>query len=258
MSDPTSGLDKSLDDLIPDRTFNKSKFKRGQFVRSQPYPYIKKPLQRSEASDCVVYLSNVPWDCRHAMVSRHMQSAGDVVNVFIPMIDGDSSGTAEVTYKSPDEAANAIAELHNSVLNGRTLVVRNTPPPNFLEAIRADKGEDVPRFPNKAPSRGPNRPMLKKQDDNDAWRREVHVANLPTSVSLQEIEQAFSESAGPVEFADTLQDSKGRDYRMCIIRFKSEGAAQEAIRTYNGGILNDRRISVKGVPYREPDFFATK
>eukprot|EP00045_Choanoeca_perplexa_P004529 m.38924 g.38924 ORF g.38924 m.38924 type:complete len:384 (+) comp12622_c0_seq1:40-1191(+) len=72
-----------------------------------------------------VYVGNLPWSVDEAMLNAHMSAAGTVVHAEVLRAgDGRSKGCGVVRFSAPAEAAQAIATLHDSEIEGRPLVVR--------------------------------------------------------------------------------------------------------------------------------------
>ena len=89
-------------------------------------------------------------------------------------------------------------------------------------AMEVEKTILKPRQRSRSPARG-------------AGRRIVKVSNMPAGLTWQELKDAFS-SVGPVERADV-------DGNVGIIIFRNSADAKEAIRVYDGGVMNGRKIA---------------
>ncbi len=68
-----------------------------------------------------VWIGNVPPTGDWKALQAHMNQAG--ATKWVEIFQGRGAGTAAVTYGTPEEAANAIAMLNGSVLNGTQLMV---------------------------------------------------------------------------------------------------------------------------------------
>jgi len=78
-----------------------------------------------------VYVGNLRYETSWQQVKDHMRRAGNVDRAELlthaashPKLAGKSKGCAIVTYQNPREAQRAVQELHDSVLDGRPLLVR--------------------------------------------------------------------------------------------------------------------------------------
>jgi hypothetical protein len=76
-------------------------------------------------SGCQVYVSNLPWSITGQDFKKAFLSAGNVVHAHVSTgSDGRSQGWGTVEFTTSEEAAHAIQSLHNTMLNGRVIVVR--------------------------------------------------------------------------------------------------------------------------------------
>ena len=72
-----------------------------------------------------VFVGNLSWATRWQGLKDHMRQAGNVLHADIMMESGGrSKGCAIVEYATPEEAANAIATLADTNLDGRPIFVR--------------------------------------------------------------------------------------------------------------------------------------
>lgn len=72
----------------------------------------------------------------------------------------------------------------------------------------------------------------------------VHLGNLPPEITAKDLAEAFGEvSACPIESVDVMHDKDG--FASAVVVFTSGSDAENAIRRYNGGDLNGRRLEVQ-------------
>jgi len=81
-----------------------------------------------------------------------------------------------------------------------------------------------------------------------SWRRpagifQIRLCNVPPELTARDIAEAFGEvSQQRVESVDLLRDSRGKALEEAVILFNNPDDAQNAVRRYNGGDLNGRRL----------------
>lgn len=74
---------------------------------------------------------------------------------------------------------------------------------------------------------------------------QVRLTNVPSALTARDLAEAFGEvSTGRVESVDLLRDSSGRATGEAVVVFTTMPDAQNAVRRYNGGDLNGRRLVV--------------
>jgi RNA recognition motif-containing protein len=73
-----------------------------------------------------LYVGNLEFRTKWFELKDHFRSAGNVTRADIAMEDDGvrSRGYGIVEFATPQEAANAVAQLNNTVLNGREIFVR--------------------------------------------------------------------------------------------------------------------------------------
>ena len=72
-----------------------------------------------------VYVGNLSWETSWQGLKDHFRSAGEVTHADVMTEpNGRSKGCAIVRFASAQDAANAIQQLHDSELDGRTIFVR--------------------------------------------------------------------------------------------------------------------------------------
>ncbi|EOD33464.1 RNA binding protein-like protein, partial [Emiliania huxleyi CCMP1516] len=71
-----------------------------------------------------VYVGNLSWHTSWQSLKDHFRQAGEVVHADVMQHDGRSKGCGIVAFATAQEAANAIATLGETELDGRTIFVR--------------------------------------------------------------------------------------------------------------------------------------
>uniref|UniRef100_A0A7S4G314 RRM domain-containing protein n=1 Tax=Eutreptiella gymnastica TaxID=73025 RepID=A0A7S4G314_9EUGL len=162
-------------------------------------------------SEVQVYAGNLSYNTTEADLFEHMRKAGEVLSVSIFRTpDGRSKGCALVSYCSMPEAERAVSELHDTVLDGRQVLVRHD------EGAKTGKGGKG----------GPAQPSSR-----------VYVGNLSFDVTWQNLKDHFA-ACGTVVRADVM---KGYG----IVEFETQEMASEAIETMNDGEFFGRTIHVR-------------
>jgi RNA recognition motif-containing protein len=89
---------------------------------------------------CRCYFGNLAWETTEEMLMAHCASFG--VNVAQCEVarqhGGRSKGWALVDFATPDEASNAIAQMHNSEIQGRSIIVRVERPGAGAKSARVE------------------------------------------------------------------------------------------------------------------------
>ena len=161
-------------------------------------------------SKVVVYAGNLSYHTEEAALSEHMRQAGEVLNVSIFRTpDGRSKGCGLVSYRTAAEADRAVAELHDTVIDGRQVLVRH------------DKGGQ-----SAGGKGGARKPSSR-----------VYVGNLSFDATWQDLKTHF-ETCGTVVRADVM---KGYG----LVEFESEEMASAAIQSLNDGEFFGRTIHVR-------------
>ncbi|KAL7426228.1 hypothetical protein ACHAXM_000377 [Skeletonema potamos] len=159
-----------------------------------------------------VYVGNLSWSVTSRELNDHMNSAGEVTRADILQApDGRSKGCGIVEFATSEEAANAVAILHQSELMGRRIFVRG------------DRGGEMAA---------------------DARSKRVYVGNLAYWVAWQDLEHHMR-YAGDVRYTKVMMMTDGRSKGFGIVEFATAEAAKNAIETLNGTQLCGRRIFVR-------------
>ena len=90
-----------------------------------------------------MYVGNLSWHTSWQSLKDHFRQAGEVVHADVMQHDGRSKGCGIVAFATAQEAANAIATLGETELDGRTIFVREdreAAPPTAGSGGRARAG----------------------------------------------------------------------------------------------------------------------
>mmetsp|Transcript_4109 Transcript_4109/g.13289 ORF Transcript_4109/g.13289 Transcript_4109/m.13289 type:complete len:299 (-) Transcript_4109:642-1538(-) len=174
-----------------------------------------------------VYVGNLSWHTSWQSLKDHFRQAGEVVHADVMQHDGRSKGCGIVAFATAQEAANAIATLGETELDGRTIFVR----------------EDREAAPPTAGSGGRARAGTVQTSGC-----QVYVGNLPYTTSWKELKDHFK-VAGNVTHADVAQDGGGKSRGFGTVLFGSTREAAKAIQIFNESEFHGRTIEVRPDQY---------
>lgn len=168
-----------------------------------------------------VYVGNLSWDTRWQGLKDHMRDAGEVVHAEVfTEASGRSAGCGIVEFETPEGAANAIATLNDTMLDGRTIFVR------------ADREEGKPRRFGDSDYRRPDR------------GRKIVVWNLPYHIRWQDLKDLFRDF-GNVIRADVPMTPDGKSKGMGTVLFETEMEADRAIQEMTGKEVDGRIVDCR-------------
>jgi RNA recognition motif-containing protein len=164
---------------------------------------------------------------------------------------GRSKGCGIVLYQSPKEAFRAIRELNESVLDGRTIFVRED---REMEASSSSLGPTTNQDHRNNGGRGSGSSGGRRDDDypNDNYGNndneedgcQLFVGNLSFDTSWQDLKDLFR-TYGTVDHADHIEGSDGRKKGFGIVTFSSARDAAVAIRRLDGADFQGRTLQVR-------------
>jgi RNA recognition motif-containing protein len=164
---------------------------------------------------------------------------------------GRSKGCGIVLYQSPKEAFRAIRELNESVLDGRTIFVRED---RETEASSSSLGPTTNQDHRNNGGRGSGSSGGRRDDDypNDNYGNndneedgcQLFVGNLSFDTSWQDLKDLFR-TYGTVDHADHIEGSDGRKKGFGIVTFSSARDAAVAIRRLDGADFQGRTLQVR-------------
>lgn len=235
----------------------------------------KRVIESNEESKTAsVFVGNLAYKTNWQSLKDYMGQVGIVTHASVFKDEtGRSKGCGLVEFKNKSDAEKAIAELDNTVLDGRSISVRpdergdtrEPRKPREFDSKRVDSRQNGGRggfksFGGDRPQRDFDRP--KRDFGGDRPQRdfggerpqrperktdgsEVFVSNLSWELSWQDLKDAFK-AYGTVLRADIVKDRKtGRSAGYGFVTFESPAEAEEAIEKMNGVTLKGRDINVK-------------
>eukprot|EP00871_Galdieria_phlegrea_P004197 jgi/Galph1/4779/GphlegSOOS_G3490.1 len=167
-----------------------------------------------------VYVGNIPYTVRWQEIKDHMREAGPVqyVHLFTDNLRR-SKGSALVEYMTEEAAQRAIETLHNSILSGRPLVVRE------------DKGSIFP------------------EGERRIYRISIH--HLVPNMRWQELRQRCKPFGNVIRAI--VYRSKTSDDSYGVVFYPRLEQAQKALDALNGAIWDGRQIECQ-LEHDEPEF----
>ena len=193
-----------------------------------------RPRTGDKAGNRNVYVGNLSFDVSWQDLKDHMRSAGDVVRVdILSDATGRSKGCAIVEYAFPRDAQMAIANLNETVLNGRNMFIREDREAGStgVKPVQGHGSMDM---------------RMDRQSVHltTGVGKTVYVGNLSWDVQWQDLKDHMR-SAGDVVHVDILSDATGRSKGCAIVEYASPRDAQMAIANLNETILNGRNMFIR-------------
>lgn len=223
--DPEQQLDMALDDVV-----DQSKDQGG-----------KRQVETiTVGKRC--YVGNLSWRTSWQDLKDHFRQVGNVVFAEVMMEPGSerrSKGCGIVEFETPEEAARAIIELHDSVLEGRKIMVREDREDYELKR-RQGGGGFRPRGAHQGGFGGGHGGH---GGPGGRTGKRVFVSNLAWETSWQDLKDHFKQS-GNVVYADVMKSGE-RSKGCGIVEFDTAEEAAQAISDLNETILHDRNILVR-------------
>eukprot|EP01013_Petalomonas_cantuscygni_P013763 TRINITY_DN2836_c0_g1_i1.p1 TRINITY_DN2836_c0_g1~~TRINITY_DN2836_c0_g1_i1.p1 ORF type:complete len:328 (-),score=36.56 TRINITY_DN2836_c0_g1_i1:1183-2136(-) len=236
------------------------------------------------ACDRRVAVLNIPWSVSWQDLKDHFKPVGHVVraDVLSDPSSGRSKGVGLVEFSTQDEAARAIAELHDSTLKDRKISVReDRPGPQPGAApVRAPRGGgaggrggmnatagflgmqdgqqmmqmqmpmQAMQMQMPAAQQMQSAPMQVPIDQQHANPTRVFVGNLAYNVGWQDVKDHMRQ-AGDVTRVDIFQMTDGRSKGCALVEFATAAGARNALATLNETQLQGRNIFLR------PDYGGT-
>ena len=155
--------------------------------------------------------------------TAHCSQVGTVVQSEVARQPGGrSKGWGLVDFESTDAANNAIATLHHSDLQGRSIIVR------LERAGGANK------------SGGPNAGRPEASSG-----LQIVVRNLPWSTTSEDLRQVFQQVGTVIKAESVCHADTGRSKGWGTVQFETCEQAQAAIQGFNGVELEHRPMQIK-------------
>lgn len=219
-----------------------------------------------------VYVGNLSWSASWQDLKDHFRQVGNVVYSNIMEENGGrSKGCGIVEFESSAEAAAAIETLHNTVIAGRPIIVREDredrdlkdggPPGVALAVASLGNGHDsAAHYGGKsggkgsgkgystAGSKGSGKGTAVKVDTGAGQMlvcKRVYVGNLSYKTSWQDLKDHFRQ-AGNVVYSNVMEDRDTGKSKGCgIIEFETQREAATAIKILHDSELDGRLVSVR-------------
>ncbi|QDZ24587.1 RNA-binding domain-containing protein [Chloropicon primus] len=194
------------------------------------------------------YVGNLSWRTSWQDLKDHFRQVGNVVFAEVMMEPGSerrSKGCGIVEFETPEEAARAIVELHDSVLEGRKIMVREDREDYELKR-RGQGGGGGGGGYGQRPPREPRQPRHYGGGGGGmggGQGKRIFVSNLAWETSWQDLKDHFKQS-GNVVYADVMKSGE-RSKGCGIVEFDTAEEASQAIADLNESVLHDRNILVR-------------
>jgi RNA recognition motif-containing protein len=134
---------------------------------------------------------------------------------------GRSKGWALCDFATPEEAQNAIAQMHNSEIQGRSIIVRVERPGAGQKAARVET----------------------RQENSSGLQ--IVVRNLPWTTTSEDLRQVFQQVGNVVSASAVCHTDTGRSKGWGTVLFETREQAQAAIQGFNGVELEHRPMQIK-------------
>ncbi|KAA0147385.1 hypothetical protein FNF31_03907 [Cafeteria roenbergensis] len=184
-----------------------------------------------------LFVGNLSWDVSWQDLKDHFKSVGPVAHAdVLKLPSGRSKGCGIVEFSSADDAARAVATMHDSMLKGRPLLVREDRESREYKAATggasaaASSGAPAPRGGGGGGGGG---------------RVPVYFGNLAWSVDWRGLKDFAKRAGYPVSDANVMSGSDGRSRGFGVVSFDNMGEANAAIARLNGTELDGRAVEVR-------------
>ncbi|KAA0153020.1 hypothetical protein FNF29_03540 [Cafeteria roenbergensis] len=185
-----------------------------------------------------LFVGNLSWDVSWQDLKDHFKSVGPVAHAdVLKLPSGRSKGCGIVEFSSADDAARAVATMHDSMLKGRPLLVREDRESREYKA--ATGGASA------AASSGAPAPRGGGGGGGGGGRVPVYFGNLAWSVDWRGLKDFAKRAGYPVSDANVMSGSDGRSRGFGVVSFDNMGEANAAIARLNGTELDGRAVEVR-------------
>ena len=195
--------------------YDQQQSSQSQHPSSQPRP--PQQQQKQDTAGCSVFCSNLSYQTSWQDLKDHMRKAGNVDQADIWMDHNRrSKGLAVVTYQHKREAERAVRELNESVLDGRSILV-------------------------KADNRG-------SSNSSGGGTTSVFVGNLDYDASWRDLKDYVASKLGDdggLERVEVMEGPNGRKKGYGTVQFASSRDAERAIRILDGTEFKGRTLEVR-------------
>ena len=170
------------------------------------------PAPAAPAETPSLYVGELAPTVTEAMLYEIFSGVGSVLSIRVcrDTVTHDSLGYAYVNFQDAADAKKAMQELNYSLINGRPCrIMRSQRDPSARKSGKAN----------------------------------VFIKNLDSSIDNKSLDDTFS-AFGEILSAKVVTDAQGNSLNFGFIHFATPEAAQEAIDTVNGMVLNGRAVYV--------------
>ena len=172
---------------------------------------------------CRCYFGNLAWETTEETLITHCTGFGmNVVQAEVARQSGGrSKGWALVDFATAEEAQDAIERMHNSDVQGRSIIVR------------------VER-----PGAGAKGARVETRPENSSGLQIV-VRNVPWTTTSEDLRQVFQQVGNVVNAVAVCHTDTGRSKGWGTVLFETREQAQAAIQGFNGVELEHRPMQIK-------------
>ena len=188
-------------------------------ARLSYFTYASASLPHAFLILCMIRADETSWQS----LKDHMRQSGHVLHADILGSDGRSKGCGIVEYATAKEARRAIANLHDTMLGGRQIFVRED---REGGGTGGGGGGGTPR------------------DGGGGGGKSVFVGNLSWEASWQDLKDHMRQ-AGNVAHVEVLTKPDGRSKGCAIVEYEHPRDAEKALRDLDGTFLLDRELFVQ-------------
>ena len=242
-------------------------------ARGRAAPYASNPVgiktalnqpKAAGGSGCSVYVGNLSWEVAWQELKDHFKSAGNVERADVMMEPGTtrSKGCGIVTFATAEEAAHAIATLHDTELMGRLIFVREDRESGHTGSVRPAhaagfRGGGFNPFAQQAafggyPGGFPAYGGFPQAQFGGGYGAQgagmggckLYVGGLPWETTWQDLKDAFK-VAGTVVRADVAMGADGRSKGFGTVMMSSATEAAKAIQLLNDAPFGGRTLAVR-------------
>ena len=203
------------------------------------------PKRRKLSNEALPPTDKIDTDNRHSLFVRSLPSSVTTeklishfsqsyplkhATVVLDPATKISRGFGFVTFADAEDAKNALAEFHNSTIDGRHIKVE------FSESRQREDKKGVN-------TKGEELRAKRQESKDEAKPPKLIVRNLPWSIKTSEDLSKLFLSFGKVKFAGVPSNSKGQaGFGIVVLRGKKN--AEKALREVNGKVVDGRTLAV--------------
>ena len=192
-----------------------------------------------------VFVGNLAWSVAWQDLKDEFKKVGEVVRADVwTKKDGRSKGCGIVEFATVEDAARAIAELHDVELEGRPMLVRADRDTSGGGGGGGGGGSKFGGGRYGGGGGAATAPAAAASSGGGAPGTRVFVGNLSWSVAWQDLKDVFSK-VGDVVRADVWTKPDGRSKGCGIVEFETAADATRAIAELHDYELDGRPMNVR-------------